>query len=101
MENQDKFNEIAYKKAQKRVKELYIYDVLRADRCISASSIEARVPFSDKSFIDFVMSIDPALKMNTTGMGKYLLRASFDEKECGKKWLPDHILWREKAARIS
>jgi asparagine synthase (glutamine-hydrolysing) len=84
--------------AEKRVKELYIYDVLRADRCISASSIEARVPFSDKAFIDFVMSIDPALKMNTTGMGKFLLRASFDEKECGKKWLPDHILWREKAA---
>lgn len=86
------------KEAQKRVKELYIYDVLRADRSISSHSLEARVPFSDKDFVDFVMSIDPSLKMNTTGMGKYLLRAAFDEKECGTKWLPDHILWREKAA---
>lgn len=29
----------------KRVHELYMYDVLRADRCISTNSIEARVPF--------------------------------------------------------
>jgi asparagine synthase (glutamine-hydrolysing) len=86
------------KEAQKRVKELYLYDVLRADRSISSHSIEARVPFSDKYFVDFVMSIDPALKMNTTGMGKFLLRSAFDEKNCGTKWLPDHILWREKAA---
>lgn len=86
------------KEAQKRVKELYVYDVLRADRCISAHSIEARVPFSDKDFVDFVMSIDPELKMNTTGKGKYLLREAFTEDNSGKKWLPDSILWREKAA---
>ena len=30
--------------SQKRIRELYMYDVLRADRCISANSIEARVP---------------------------------------------------------
>jgi len=30
---------------QKRVDELYLYDVLRADRCISVNSIEGRVPF--------------------------------------------------------
>jgi asparagine synthase (glutamine-hydrolysing) len=86
------------KEAEKRIRELYIYDVLRADRCISANSIEARVPFSDKDFVDFVMSIDPKLKMNTTGMGKHILRSAFDESECGTKFLPDHILWREKAA---
>ena len=31
--------------AVKRVNELYMYDVLRADRCISVNSLEARVPF--------------------------------------------------------
>ena len=36
--------------AKKRVDELYMYDVLRADRCISANSIEARVPFGDLDF---------------------------------------------------
>jgi asparagine synthetase B (glutamine-hydrolysing) len=36
--------------AKKRVDELYMYDVLRADRCISANSMEARVPFGDLDF---------------------------------------------------
>lgn len=80
--------------AKKRIRELYLYDVLRADRCISAHSLEARVPFSDKDFVSFVMAIDPKLKMNTTGIGKFLLRESFKSD----KLLPDSILWREKAA---
>ncbi|MBT0879691.1 hypothetical protein KJQ97_09675, partial [Campylobacter sp. 2018MI01] len=33
--------------SQKRVRELYMYDVLRADRCISSNSLEGRVPFAD------------------------------------------------------
>ena len=31
----------------KRIRELHMYDVLRADRCISVNSLEARVPFGD------------------------------------------------------
>jgi asparagine synthase (glutamine-hydrolysing) len=88
--NADEFQ----KEAQKRIRELYLYDVLRADRSISAHSIEARVPFSDKDFVSFVMSIDPSKKMNTTGTGKFLLREAFKDDQL----LPDHILWREKAA---
>ena len=86
------------KEAAKRIKELYLYDVLRADRCISAHSLEARVPFSDQDFVQFVMGIDPRLKMNTTGMGKFLLRESFKALPGQTKILPDHILWRDKAA---
>ena len=40
--------------------ELHMYDVLRADRCISVNSLEARVPFGDLDFVKYVMSIDPA-----------------------------------------
>ncbi len=80
--------------SQKRVRELYMYDVLRADRCISANSLEARVPFGDLDFVRYVMAIDPAKKLNTYGKGKYLLRKAF---EAGG-WLPESILWREKAA---
>lgn len=80
--------------AQKRVDELYLYDVLRADRCISFHSLEARVPFSDKDFVSYVMSLSPEHKVNTTGVGKYLLRKSFDNGE----YLPDEILYRDKAA---
>jgi asparagine synthase (glutamine-hydrolysing) len=82
------------REAQKRIREIYMYDVLRADRCISCNSLEARVPFGDLAFVQYVMSIDPALKMNTYGMGKYLLRRAFEEGD----WLPPEILWREKAA---
>ena len=70
-----------------------MYDVLRADRCISVHSLEARVPFGDLAFVDYVMHIDPKLKMNTYGKGKYLLRKAFD-----KGYLPQDILMREKAA---
>jgi asparagine synthase (glutamine-hydrolysing) len=80
--------------AQKRLRELHMYDVLRADRCISVNSLEARVPFGDLDFARYVMSIDPSLKLNSYGKGKYLLRHAFE----GTGLLPDDILWREKAA---
>lgn len=82
------------KEAQKRIKELYMYDVLRADRCISAHALEGRVPFADIDFVDYSMSIDPAKKMNIYNKGKYLLRHAFENQD----YLPDEILFREKAA---
>lgn len=79
--------------AVKRIRELHMYDVLRADRCISVNSLEARVPFGDLDFVEYVMSIDPELKLNKYGKGKYLLRHAFEED-----YLPHDILYREKAA---
>lgn len=80
--------------SEKRIREIHCYDVLRADRCISVNSLEARVPFGDLDFVKYVLSIDPALKMNTYQKGKYLLRHAFAQGE----YLPEEILWREKAA---
>lgn len=82
------------KESQKRIKELYMYDVLRADRCISAHSLEGRVPFADIDFVSYIMSINPSKKMNTYNKGKYLLRKAFD----GQNYLPESLLYREKAA---
>ena len=82
------------KEAQKRIRELYMYDVLRADRCLAANSLEARVPFGDIDFVDYAMSINPEKKMNVYNKGKYLLRKAFE----GTEYLPDSILYREKAA---
>lgn len=81
------------KEAKKRVRELHMYDVLRADRCISVNSLEARVPFGDLDFVKYVMAIDPQKKLNTYGKGKYLLRHAFEGD-----YLPYDILYREKAA---
>lgn len=80
--------------SEKRIRELHMYDVLRADRCISVNSLEARVPFGDIDFVKYVMAVNPEVKLNTYGKGKYLLRHAFE----GQNLLPDEILWREKAA---
>ncbi len=79
--------------SEKRIYELHMYDVLRADRCISVNSLEARVPFGDLDFVKYVLSIDPEKKLNTYGKGKYLLRKAFEGD-----YLPYDILYREKAA---
>lgn len=81
------------KEAEKRIRELHMYDVLRADRSISVNSLEARVPFGDLDFVEYVMSIDPQKKLNTYGKGKYLLRKAFEGD-----YLPPELLYREKAA---
>lgn len=81
------------KESQKRIRELHMYDVLRADRCISVNSLEARVPFGDLDFVKYVMSVDPEKKLNKYGKGKYLLRHAFEGD-----YLPHDILYREKAA---
>ena len=81
------------KEAEKRIRELHMYDVLRADRCISVNSLEARVPFGDLDFVEYVMALDPEMKRNHYGKGKYLLRHAFEGD-----YLPRDILMREKAA---
>ena len=40
------------------------------------------------------MAIDPQYKVNSYGMGKYLLRNAFEADHL----LPEEILWRQKAA---
>ena len=77
----------------KRVRELHMYDVLRADRCISVNSLEARVPFGDLDFVRYVMAVEPEMKLNKYNKGKYLLRRAFEGD-----YLPYDILYREKAA---
>ena len=81
------------RESEKRIHELHMYDVLRADRCISVNSLEARVPFGDLDFVKYVLAIDPQKKLNTYGKGKYLLRRAFEGE-----YLPHDILYREKAA---
>jgi asparagine synthase (glutamine-hydrolysing) len=78
----------------KRIDEIHMYDVLRCDRTLARHSLEARVPFGDLAFVDYVLGIDPKIKMNTYGHGKFLLRKAFDDGET----LPHSILFRQKAA---
>jgi asparagine synthase (glutamine-hydrolysing) len=74
------------------MREIHLYDVLRADRTISGCGLEARVPFADLDFLDYYMAIPPELRRPRDDVEKYLLRKAFDG------FLPDEVLWRPKEA---
>mgnify|MGYP002240693903 CR=1 FL=1 len=74
--------------------ELHMYDVLRADRCISRK-------FSGSQSAIWRSGLCPVCDGNRSGEKaecvserKYLLRHAFEKGD----YLPEHILWREKAA---
>jgi asparagine synthase (glutamine-hydrolysing) len=77
------------------MREVHRYDIVRCARSMENNSLEPRTPFSDRFVVEFVMSIDPKLKMfgkSTGSMEKELLR------QAGKGLLPDEILNRRKTA---
>lgn len=92
--------------------ELYLYDVLRADRCVSSNGLELRVPFLDKNFLEYCSSLNPNVKKpqpkshvlnalnypNSENSGlcskiyeKQFLRHAFDDGS-----LPSSVIWRRK-----
>ncbi len=79
--------------AVRLLKNIHYFDMLRSDRSISSAGLEARVPFSDKAFMQFYMGIDPKLKMfDGKRIEKYPLRRAFAEENL----IPDSVLWRRK-----
>lgn len=76
------------------MKELYKYDVLRADRCTAGNGLEFREPFLDSELINFVLGMNPHYKVPRDGYEKEILRRSFSYDN----YLPDSVLWRRKAA---
>jgi asparagine synthase (glutamine-hydrolysing) len=80
---------------RKLMREIYLYDSLRSDRCIAGWGLEARTPFADQDLVDYVMAVHPHLKMHTPQRReKYILRKAFE----GTGLLPDTVLWRPKEA---
>lgn len=97
----DKFE--LYEETVDKVLGLSKYDCLRANKSVASRGIEIRVPFLDRDFMDYVMSIDPAYKMITSQdkvntidkskggpMEKWILRQAFEG------YLPHDILYRQK-----
>ena len=82
------------------LKDIYYFDVLRSDKCISSHGLEPRTPFLDRSFVDFYLSIPPKIRHDNPE--KYLLRSAFSienyHNSKGIQLLPDSILWRRKEA---
>jgi asparagine synthase (glutamine-hydrolysing) len=78
--------------SKRLIKDLYLYDVLRADRCVSSHGLELRVPFLDKRLTELIQSCDEEQIAPTNGIEKYILRNSFKND----KLLPNNILFRRK-----
>jgi asparagine synthase (glutamine-hydrolysing) len=78
------------------VRDVRYFDLLRSDKSISGAGLEARVPFADKTFLEFVMSLPPWMKRFGEGaehaVEKHLLRTAF------AGLLPDDVMWRRKEA---
>jgi len=75
----------------RKVSRLHMYDCLRANKAMAAWGVEARVPFLDRDFMDYAMSMNPAEKMVVEGgMEKQVLREALGSL------LPKEVAWRQK-----
>ena len=79
---------------ERLIADLRYFDVLRSDRSTAGAGLEVRVPFLDKAFLNYYMSISTELKLpgGDNKIEKYLLRKAFD----GMDLLPHDVLWRVK-----
>lgn len=74
------------------VEGLHSLNLQRCDRVTMAHGLEARVPFLDREVIAWALRLPPAYKLAGPGQPeKRLLREAF------AGWLPEELLWREKA----
>lgn len=91
-----------HKECVRLVKDIYLFDSLRADRCIAGNGIEARVPFSHQPFVEFYLSLNPVLRMPRPspelGVTNKLEKALVREAFFGTGLLPDEIVIRTKNA---
>jgi len=84
-----------HRENERMIRDVRFFDLLRSDKSISGAGLEARVPFADKEFLTYVMTIPPQFKRFTDErMEKYLLRKAFQNEGL----LPENVLWRRKEA---
>ena len=81
--------EALHAELERTVRSLHNLNLQRCDRVTMAHGLEARVPFLDREVIEWALRLPPAEKQGAPE--KRLLREAFDG------WLPDDLLWRDKA----
>ena len=83
------------KDTKRLLRELYMYDNLRTDRTMAAFGLEVRIPFLDKNFTNYIMSLDSTTRMCNDRIEKKLIRDAFNTSD---NYLPLEILYRHKEA---
>lgn len=97
--------------SERLVKNIHMFDLLRADRCFAAFGLELRVPFLDTDVLRYSMALPGKLRGFKNGVEKALLRESFAsmsalscariidrQKErlsdgCGTTYVPQLLNW--------
>jgi len=87
-------DEMFHNECIRLLNDIHYFDCLRSDRSISNNGLEARVPFADKDFVNYYLSINPELRKSFNNIEKYTLRQAFSKDNL----LPDAVLWRSKEA---
>ena len=82
--------------------DIYMYDVLRSDKCISTHGLEPRTPFLDRGWVQKYLSIPAEIRAHNQNdvCEKHLLRLAFDSylNIDDDRLLPANIIWRTKEA---
>lgn len=97
------------KECRRLLDNIYAFDVLRSDKCISSHGLEPRTPFLDRAWTQYYMSIPPQYRYHSgelftnypqyKNMEKFLLRLAFSyEYNENTHLLPEKVLWRTKEA---
>ena len=93
------------KESRRLIRNIYSFDVLRSDKCISSHGLEPRTPFLDRSWVSYYLGIHPNVRCHSNKpkqAEKYLLRTAFSDKYYVNRdeepLLPNEILWRTKEA---
>jgi asparagine synthase (glutamine-hydrolysing) len=84
------------RECKRLLSDIYAFDVLRSDKCISSHGLEPRTPFLDRAFVDYYLSLPVGLRNTNAVQEKQLLRRAF--KVCDPTLLPEQVLWRRKEA---
>ena len=80
----------AFDESRRLISDIHLYDVLRADRSTASNGLELRVPFLDKDFVHFCMTLEGMYRKPFRNFEKFYLRRTFQDM------LPDEIAWRRK-----
>ena len=82
------------------LREIHAFDVLRSDKSISSHGLEPRTPFLDREFVQMYLSLPYDIRYDSSSIEKHLFRHAFSGAyfPCGKPFLPNEILWRQKEA---
>ena len=94
------------RETRRLLREIHAFDVLRSDKSISSHGLEPRTPYLDRDLTQYYLSIPPAIRFSCVDIEKRLIREAFspdfDDADtvmaCGRPFLPDRILWRNKEA---